>query len=62
MVPMRHMGMVSCLLMVSGFIVFGCFPMMIGSVLIMFRRRFVLLNGLMMIVFAFWHSRDEMVV
>ena len=37
MVTMRHMGMVSCRLMVSGFIKFGCFPVMISRVLIMFR-------------------------
>ena len=37
MVAMRHMGMVRCFLMVSGFIMFGCFPVMIRCVLIMFR-------------------------
>ena len=38
MVPVRHVGMVSRLLMVSSFIMFGCFPVMISCVLIVFRR------------------------
>lgn len=62
MVPMRHMGMISCLFMISGGIMFGCFPVMVSCVLIVFRRCFVMLNGLSMIVFAFWHSQNEVLV
>ena len=62
MVPMRYMGMISCLLMGSGFIMFRGFPVMMSRVLIMFRRQFVVFSGFVMIVFAFWHSRDEMIV
>ncbi len=38
MVAMRHMGVVSCLFMISGGIMFGCFPVMVSCVLMMFRR------------------------
>lgn len=38
MVTMRHMGMVSCLFMISGGIMFGCFPVMVSCVLVVFRR------------------------
>ena len=55
---MRHVGVVSRLFMVSGCIMFGCFPVMISCVLMMFRSRLMMLNGFVMIVFAFWHRRD----
>jgi hypothetical protein len=56
MVTMRHMSMISCLLIVSGGIMFGCLSVMISRVLMMLRRCLMMLNGLMMIVFTFWHK------
>ena len=38
MVAVRHMRMVSGLFMVSGGIMFGCFPVMVSCVLVVFCR------------------------
>ena len=44
-VTMCDVGVVSCLFMIASFMVFGCFAMVLGSMLTMFRGFLVVFNS-----------------